>query len=235
MAATDIRDITSFKWATVVGVNPISIKLDGDSLALALIPDSLVDPLSLFVGSRVRVELSLRKCVIHGVSNGGEAFGAGDIMATARGTARPGWMLMQGQSLLRADYPGLFAAIGTTYGAANGSSFSLPDTRGRVLVGFDSGVAQFNTLGKAGGATTHTHTLTTAWAAMTVWIGGSQLWIKRLAQVVGGPWTYNVRANVSAPAETSPTAESNAVALGGSTDASDNLQPYITANYMIKL
>jgi hypothetical protein len=68
---TDLRDITSFKWATVATSNPLSIKLDGDSAPLALIPDSLVDPLTLVPGDRVRVELSLRKAVIHGVSKGG--------------------------------------------------------------------------------------------------------------------------------------------------------------------
>lgn len=67
---TDIRDITSFKWASVTGTNPLAIKLDGDSAPLALIPDSLVDPATLAAGDRVRVELSLRKVVVHGVSKG---------------------------------------------------------------------------------------------------------------------------------------------------------------------
>lgn len=68
---TDVKDITSFKWATVYGTNPLSIKLDGDTAPLALVPESLVDPLLLAPGARVRVELSLRKCVVHGVSQGG--------------------------------------------------------------------------------------------------------------------------------------------------------------------
>lgn len=68
MTYTDIRDITSFKWATVTGTNPLAIKLDGDTAPLALIPDSLVDPLTLVPGDRVRVELSLRKAVVHGTA-----------------------------------------------------------------------------------------------------------------------------------------------------------------------
>jgi hypothetical protein len=75
VTVNDIRDITSFKWATVTGTNPLAIKLDGDTAPLALIPDSLVDPLSLAPGDRVRVELSLRKVVVHGVSKGGLAGG----------------------------------------------------------------------------------------------------------------------------------------------------------------
>ncbi|MCD4675333.1 MAG: phage tail protein [Desulfobacula sp.] len=35
-----------------------------------------------------------------------------------------------GSSLLRADYPALFAKIGTMYGAADGTHFNLPDDRG---------------------------------------------------------------------------------------------------------
>jgi hypothetical protein len=65
-----VKDLTSFKWATVTATSPLAIKLDGDTAPLALIPDSLVDPLLLSAGDRVRVELSQRKVVIHGVSRG---------------------------------------------------------------------------------------------------------------------------------------------------------------------
>lgn len=66
----DIKDMTSFKWATVRGTGPLQVQLDGDADPLALIPDSLVDPTLLKVGDRVRVELSLRKVVVHGKANG---------------------------------------------------------------------------------------------------------------------------------------------------------------------
>lgn len=49
-------------------------------------------------------------------------------------TAPAGWLLRDGSSLLRTDFPVLFAAIGTTYGAADGLHFSLPDERGRTSV-----------------------------------------------------------------------------------------------------
>ena len=66
MTVQTVGDITSFKWATVTGVSPLAIRLDGDTSPLALIPDSLIDPAMLTVGDRVRVELSLRKVVVHG-------------------------------------------------------------------------------------------------------------------------------------------------------------------------
>jgi hypothetical protein len=61
-----MTDATTFKWATVTVVSPLTIKLDGDSVALALVPDTLISPASLAVGTRVRVELSMRKVIIHG-------------------------------------------------------------------------------------------------------------------------------------------------------------------------
>lgn len=227
MVATDIRDITSFKWATVVGVDPIAIRLDGDSLALALIPDSLVDPLSLAVGHRVRVELSLRKCVIHGVSNGGDVFDSGDIVSTARSTARPGWLLCQGQSLSRSAYPRLFAAIGTDYGAVNSTSFSIPDARGRVLVGFHSGVAEFNALGKTGGV--DEVKLTAAQSGMPSHTHGYNTFIKNWAVGTGQSGNGRGMDNSSGQGAQTEAASANA------SQAHTNLQPYIALNYMIKI
>jgi len=47
-------------------------------------------------------------------------------------TPPEGWLEEDGSSLVRATYPALFAAIGTMYGAADGTHFNLPDARGRV-------------------------------------------------------------------------------------------------------
>lgn len=51
-----------------------------------------------------------------------------------------GYLLCDGSSLNRSDYPELFAAIGTAWGSASGTTFNLPDTRGLFLRGVD-GVA----------------------------------------------------------------------------------------------
>jgi len=59
----------------------------------------------------------------------------GSVVDFAGAVAPAGWLLCNGASLLRSTYPLLFAAIGTTYGAADGTHFSLPDCRGRVSVG----------------------------------------------------------------------------------------------------
>ncbi|WP_271593775.1 phage tail protein [Bradyrhizobium sp. CCBAU 65884] len=66
-------------------------------------------------------------------------FPAGMVVPFAGSTAPTGWLLCNGQSLVRTDYPGLFAAIGTTHGAADATHFSLPDMRGRTPFGLDQG------------------------------------------------------------------------------------------------
>lgn len=162
MPVNDITDMTSFKWATVTTAAPsaLAIQLDGDTAPLALVPDSLVDPNELLVGDRVRVELSVRKCIIHGAASDGGLPGEVKMTAVTAGPAVPrGWLLCQGQSLLRTQYARLFAAIGTTYGSVDSTHFTLPDLRGRMVAGRDSGQTEFNVVGKTGGEKTHTQTI----------------------------------------------------------------------------
>lgn len=56
----------------------------------------------------------------------------GVVLPYAGSSSPSGWLLCYGQSLLRSDYPELFANIGTTYGSVDGTHFNLPDLRGRV-------------------------------------------------------------------------------------------------------
>lgn len=66
------------------------------------------------------------------------------------------WLTCDGASLLRSAFPALFAVLGTTYGAADGTHFLLPDYRGRVPVGLNAGDTDFDTLGELRGAKTAT-------------------------------------------------------------------------------
>jgi microcystin-dependent protein len=55
-------------------------------------------------------------------------------------TPPTGWLQENGASLSRTGtYAALFAVIGTTYGTANGSSFNLPDARGRFVRVWNNG------------------------------------------------------------------------------------------------
>jgi microcystin-dependent protein len=62
---------------------------------------------------------------------------AGTIIAFSAVTPPSGYLYCNGQSLLRADYADLFTAIGTSFGAADGTHFNVPDLRGRFLRGKD--------------------------------------------------------------------------------------------------
>lgn len=85
----------------------------------------------------------------------------GAVTQFAGSAAPTGWLLCDGTAVSRATYADLFAAIGTTYGAGNGSTtFNLPNLKGRVPVGRDSADTSFDVLGETGGAKTHTLTVT---------------------------------------------------------------------------
>jgi microcystin-dependent protein len=63
----------------------------------------------------------------------------GAIAFFAMNTAPTGWLIADGSCVSRATYSGLFAAVGTTYGAGDGSTtFQLPNLRGRFLRGWNS-------------------------------------------------------------------------------------------------
>lgn len=98
----------------------------------------------------------------------------GMTMFYAGAVAPAGWLLCDGALLNQADYPTLFAAIGTAYntGGETGAQFRLPNVKGKVIAGLDAAQTEFDVLGESGGSKTstaahthglsaHTHTLST--------------------------------------------------------------------------
>jgi microcystin-dependent protein len=93
----------------------------------------------------------------------------GAVMPFAGSSAPAGWLLADGAAVSRTTYAALFAAIGATYGAGDGSTtFNLPDLRGRVVAGKEAPASRLTssgggvdggTLGATGGTQTHTLTL----------------------------------------------------------------------------
>lgn len=74
------------------------------------------------------------------VTNPGGAVKAGTVAHFAASTAPAGWIKANGAAISRSAYAGLFAAIGTTYGAGDGSTtFNLPDLRGEFVRSLDDG------------------------------------------------------------------------------------------------
>ena len=65
---------------------------------------------------------------------------SGAVLYFAGQTAPSGWLKANGAAVSRTAYAALFAAIGTTYGAGDGSTtFNLPDLRGEFMRGWDDG------------------------------------------------------------------------------------------------
>lgn len=65
---------------------------------------------------------------------------AGAVMPFANNSVPAGWLKANGQLVSRTTYADLYAAIGVTYGAGDGSTtFALPDLRGEFIRGFDDG------------------------------------------------------------------------------------------------
>jgi len=143
----------------------------------------------------------------------------GEIISYAGPTSPdPKWLPCDGSSLLRVDYPDLFNVIGTVYGAADGTHFSLPDLRGRVSVGSGTGPGlSTRALGDSFGE--ETHTLTVGELAAHVHDTGN-------SAVLG----------TSAPPPLDALGPNPFPAVTGSTgndDPHNNMQPSLAINYLI--
>lgn len=77
----------------------------------------------------------------------------GTYIESACPTAPEGYLLADGSAMSRTVYADLFAAIGTTYGAGDGSTtFNLPNRRDRMALAKGT---TYSTLGGTGGETAH--------------------------------------------------------------------------------
>jgi microcystin-dependent protein len=87
----------------------------------------------------------------------------GQVATFAMSTAPAGWLKANGATVSRTAYAALFTAIGTTFGAGDGSTtFLLPDLRGEFIRGWDDGrgVDTGRAIGTAQGFATQSHTHT---------------------------------------------------------------------------
>jgi len=91
----------------------------------------------------------------------------GQVAAFALASPPTGWLKANGAAISRTAYAELFAAVGTRFGAGDGTTtFNLPDARGEFIRGWDDGrgVDVSRSLGsvQAFQNASHTHTATTA-------------------------------------------------------------------------
>ena len=79
-----------------------------------------------------------------------DAYIPGVVQLFAGSSAPSGWLICNGQEVSRTTYAALYAVIGTTYGAGDGSTtFNIPNLVNKTVRGS-------NSLGKTGGADTVT-------------------------------------------------------------------------------
>ena len=105
--------------------------------------DLVVTPTEAFFIEHKQSENQVYKYIvktINGVgadSNGNvDIIPAGTMQMFAGNTIPAGWLLCDGSAVSRTDYAKLFSAIGTTWGAGDGSTtFNLPNTIGRFAEG----------------------------------------------------------------------------------------------------
>ena len=177
-------------------------------------------------------------------TQGGSVSAVGSVVLYTKSTAPSGYLLCNGQAVSRTTYASLFAVIGTTYGAGDGSTtFNVPNLSGRTVIGTSSSYA----LASTGGAESHVHatknhTLTVAempkhshkiafynssWTDTQTNYSDTVAW---------GAWS---KTGVRYATPLSETAAGgyvggNGAHNHGNTGSASTMQPYLTLNYIIK-
>jgi microcystin-dependent protein len=168
----------------------------------------------------------------------------GSVMPFAGTTEPAGWLFCAGQGLGTTTYAALFAVIGYTYGGS-GTTFILPDMRGRVAAGRDNmggtsasrlaAIIAGGTLGAAGGADTHTMSIAEMplhghpYRASYAQQGGAQ------SSTTGGFMHFTSAVSTQGPYTGVPSnTQGQGIGGEGGGGAHNNLQPTIVLNYIIK-
>ncbi|UOQ55656.1 tail fiber protein [Hymenobacter cellulosivorans] len=159
--------------------------------------------------------------------------------------APKGWALCNGQLLPINQNQALFALLGTQFGGDGRTTFALPDLRGRVIVQSGNG----RIVGERGGEAAHVllateipphvHGLKASTATGTTNLSGTAgpTVHNYLADNGGGAPQYGVTINTqlaNSPAAGGSPAVNVSSAVGGG-QAHNNMQPFITLNYVICL
>ncbi|KGM40535.1 tail collar protein [Aquabacterium sp. NJ1] len=156
----------------------------------------------------------------------------GEIRQTSFGFAPKGWALCNGQLLPISQNQALFAILGTTYGGNGQTTFALPDLRGRS----PAHAGGTMTLGESVGAEAHTLTVNEIPAHAHGLQGSTDLANNTspegnllAAKGRGGKDIYAPGASTLQPM--SP----QAIAPSGASQPHENMQPFLTLNFIIAL
>jgi microcystin-dependent protein len=187
---------------------------------------------------------------------------SGSVVMTAAIVVPTGWLLCNGQTISRTTYAALFTAIGTAYGAGDGSTtFQVPNLEAKFPR------MQAASRGGTGGGASHTHSGPSHTHSETshdrdlaggspaaharvalVGTSGNTLFMKRIG---AASWTSNYRATTTLT-EGSTTPETDATEVGGHTangtgtttgaggtaatgSTVADVPPYVNLNFIIKI
>lgn len=158
----------------------------------------------------------------------------GEIKMWPLATAPTGYLICNGAAVSRSTYASLFAVIGTTFGAGDGSStFNLPDFRDRMPIGAGSTYSA-NTAGGSADANVISHTHSASTSISDPGHSHTSTWYNVNDFNQGG---YNAGAeaypddvqgtfNVNTDSKTTGITASTTVSSTGSSGTNANLPPY---------
>lgn len=157
----------------------------------------------------------------------------------------PPWHICDGTALSRTTYARLFAVIGTTWGAGDGSTtFNLPDLRGRTLIGAGAGAGlTARVIAAIGGEETHiiipseapSHNHGGATTGMNTNQSHAHTYPFSIIGTAGATRAAPDSAGVS-HTNTDPTNidHTHSISTNGSDQPHNNMQPFIVIQYIIR-
>lgn len=240
---TTVTSFTAARMLEIENETIVNAELDGDDLILITRE-----------GTEINVGSVRGATGATGTTGGaGAGFAVGQLGQFPKSTLPSGWLACDGTTKSIATYPALAAYLGTTYGGNGTTTFGLPGYGGRVLVGFDSGQSEFDSIGEAGGskvvtltttqmpvhthgstlaAPDHTHYMqhyhvnaTPGWSIVSNRTGGAGAGIYS-GGIGGAAEASTSYANLDNTAGASATALTGAISNAGSGGSHQNLQPY---------
>jgi microcystin-dependent protein len=172
-----------------------------------------------------------------------EGIPTGTIVPWSDSSIPSGFLECTGQAVSRSTYAALFAIIGTTYGAGNGSTtFDVPDLQDNVAVsksgtknlGSTGGADTVTATGNVGGSTANA-TLSTPQLASHSHSTANLYWGEGGVQASDAITTQNTpRQALNTNNTGSGGGHSHNMSATFSGDATSVVQPYLTVVYVIK-
>jgi len=215
----------------------------GDILALDMIGSRNKEGSSLLqweIGETVSARMT-RDSILAAINSGSPA---GTIVQYGGAAAPSGWLLCDASEVNRGTYADLFTAIGTTYGSAGPTTFTLPDLRSRIPLGAGAGPGlTTRTRGQKSGAENHALTIPEmashnhGLGSHTHGIGDHTHSGGAATSAIlcpgGGSWVTPNLSNTGSASGNTDAASGNTSSTGSGT-AFDMMNPYTVVNYIIK-